>query len=95
MFSSEAEGRLLLRKQSRGPRPLTKGGLLSKVSGEDSLSFSLSETPGSGKTCARGRFGDDLFSFGSGFRRLKGRQAACRKTSRVIENGCYKYAQYR
>ncbi len=75
MFSSGVAGRLRLRKPSRGPRPLTKGGPLCAGSAEDSFSLSLSDTAGSGQACAQGRLGG-WFSFGSGFKRLNGRRAA-------------------
>lgn len=77
IISFGGAGCLRLRKPSRGPRPLTKGGPLCTGSAEDSFSFSLSETPGSGQACAQGRLGG-WFSLGSGFRRLNGRRAAGR-----------------
>lgn len=75
VFSTEATGRLRLRKPSRGPRPLTKGGPLCTGSVADSFSLSLSE--GSGQACGRARLGG-WFSLGSGLRRLNGRRAAGR-----------------
>lgn len=75
MFSFEAAEGRRLRKPSRGPQPLTKGGPLCKGSGEASFSFCLSK--GSGQACAQERLGG-WFSFGSGFRRLNGRRAAGR-----------------
>lgn len=68
-------GCLRLRKQSSGPRPLTKGGPLCTGSTEDSFSLSPSKTTGSGQECAQRRLGG-WFSFGSGLRRLNGRRAA-------------------
>lgn len=82
-FSFEDAGRLRLRKPSRGPRPLTKGGPLCTRIGDDSFSLSPSGTSGSGQACAQGRLGG-WFSLGSGFRRLNGRRAASRiKTNKL------------
>lgn len=74
-FSSEEPGCLRLRKQSSGPRPLIKGGLLRSERGDDSFSVCLLETSDSGQVWAQRRLGG-WFSFGSMLRRLKGRRAA-------------------
>lgn len=82
-FWLEGAGCLRLRKQSSGPRPLTKGGPLCTGSAEDSFSLSPSKTTGSGQECEQRRLGG-WFSFGSGFRRLNGRRAAG-KGDKVIQ----------
>lgn len=74
-FSSAATGHRRLRKPSRGPRPLTKGGRLHNGRGEASSSLCLSD--GWGQACAQGRL-SGWFSFSSEFTRLKGRRAAGR-----------------
>lgn len=82
-FSFEGSGRLRLKKQSSGPRPLTKGGPPCRGSVEESWT---SETPGSGEACSQRRLGS-WFSLGSGFRRLNGRRAADKKNWKSYVNG--------
>lgn len=63
---------LRLMNPSRGPRPLTRAGPWHTGRGEQSDSFSPSESPGRERVQV---LLDSLVSLGSGFKRLNGRRA--------------------